>query len=70
MQRAKLIAIAVLIVVAVILFVGNREKTTVWLFADVDMPRALLLIITTGIGYAAGLLTALHVMRRTPKKSG
>ncbi len=67
MQRAKLVTIAVLIVVAIILFVGNRETTKVWLFADVEMPRALLLIITTGIGYAAGLLTTLHFLRRRQK---
>ncbi len=64
MNRAKIIviAVAVIIVLAIVLQNTTSVETKI-LFATITMPRAVLLVVTFALGYVAGLLTPL-VMRR------
>ena len=60
MKKLKLYAAFVLTLLAIILFIQNREPVeTRLLFATVVMPRAALLIVTMLIGIATGILIAL-----------
>ncbi len=60
MKKFKLYTALVLSLLAIILFIQNREPVeTRLLFATVVMPRAALLIITMLIGIATGILIAL-----------
>ncbi len=72
MERAKLklIGILVLVIAAIVLLGLNYNKyAKVWLFREFPVPVVLLVLITVGIGFAVGLLTAMHFTRRPPKKS-
>lgn len=69
MSQIKLVAALILAVVAIVLIVQNTEPVeTRILFATVVMPRAVLLLITTLVGFAAGILTALFWWRRSGAK--
>ena len=58
-NKVKLVAIVVAIAVIAILVLQNMEHVeTQVLFAKITMPLAVLLIVTTGIGFVAGLLVA------------
>lgn len=60
MQRFKMISIAVLTLLGVIIILQNTEPVeTRLLFMSITMPRAILLMGTTIIGFALGLLVAL-----------
>ena len=57
--QMKVVAVAVLALVAVVLLYQNREPVqTKLLFATIEMPRAIMLLVTLAIGFAAGLITA------------
>ena len=61
MKQAKLIGALVLALVAAILILQNTEPVeTRILFATVVMPQAVLLMITTLVGFAAGILVSLY----------
>jgi putative membrane protein len=69
MLRAKLIAALVLVaVVLVIVFQNIQPVETKFLFVTVTMPRAALLSITMLIGIAIGILVALGLSVRKPRK--
>jgi len=58
MKSFKHILIGTLVVLVLIAVLQNRQTVdTKFLFATVSMPRALLLLVTLGIGFAAGVLT-------------
>ena len=64
-QWIRLIVIIAIAVVIVILAVQNREQVeTKLLVTTVTMPRALLIAVTGGIGFLAGMLTSWHMRRR------
>ena len=68
MSRIKLMAILVLAVLAVIVVLQNtQEIETRLLFVTVTMPRAVLLLVTTVIGFVLGVLVSLAVAK---KKAG
>lgn len=68
MSRIKLMAILVLAVLAVIVVLQNtQEIETRLLFVTVTMPRAVLLLVTTVIGFVLGVLVSLAVVK---KKAG
>lgn len=64
MKSFKNILIVVLVVLVLIAVLQNRQTVdTKFLFATVSMPRALLLLVTLGVGFAAGMLTSAKLLR-------
>lgn len=58
MSRAKLITLIVIAVIALVLIFQNMQTVqTRILFATIEMPRALLLIIVFALGFTGGLVT-------------
>lgn len=68
--QVKIVVVAVIILIAVILILQNREPVeTKILFASVAMPRAVLLLVTAGISFVAGLLTGGMMKGRAKPKT-
>ena len=59
-KQVKIVVVAILVALAVIVIFQNMTMDTVkLLFAKVEMPRGLLLLLVTlGIGYVIGLITS------------
>jgi len=69
MNRFKMISIAVLAILGVIIILQNTEQVeTRILFLSITMPRAILLMGTTLIGFALGVLVALFFPRKEQPK--
>ena len=69
MKRFKLISTAVLILLGIIIILQNTEQVeTRLLFVSITMPRAILLMGTTMIGFALGILVSLFFQRRDQPK--
>lgn len=65
MKRAKVIAAAILAVLLIIVVVQNRQPVvTHILFITITMPRALLLLVSTLVGFALGLIAASYVAKK------
>ena len=65
MKRAKIIVAAILAILLIIIVVQNRQPVaTKLLFATITMPRAMLLLVSTLIGFALGLIAASYIARR------
>ncbi len=57
MKNAKSFLVATLLVLVIVVVLQNTEAVeTKLLFVTVSMPRALLLLITLGVGVVAGLI--------------
>jgi putative membrane protein len=71
MERFKLIATAILALLGVIIILQNTEPVeTKLLFLSITMPRAILLMGTTLIGFALGVLVSFFFKRKEqPPKS-
>jgi uncharacterized integral membrane protein len=68
MKKAKMIAIVIISLLALIVFIQNTEAVeTKLLFMTVTMSRALLLISTFLMGFAAGVITTSYILRKTKK---
>lgn len=66
MTKLKLVAAFLLALVAVVLILQNRDPVeTQLLFATVTMPRAVLLLLTALLGFAAGILVSLYWNRKS-----
>jgi uncharacterized integral membrane protein len=72
MERFKLIATTVLALLGVVIILQNTEPVeTKLLFLSITMPRAVLLMGTTLIGFALGVLVSLFFKRKDkPAKIG
>lgn len=69
MTKFKIYAALVLIVLILIVIFQNTEPVeTKILFVTITMPRAALLAVTMLIGAAAGILMALSLAKKRPKK--
>ena len=69
MKRFKMISIAVLAILGVIIILQNTEQVeTRILFLSITMPRAILLMGTTLIGFALGVLVALFFPQKEKPK--
>ena len=69
MNRFKMISIAVLTIVGVIIILQNTEQVeTKLLFLSITMPRAILLMGTTLIGFALGILVSFFFQRKEQAK--
>jgi len=65
MKRFKLISIAILTILGIIIILQNTEQVeTRLLFLSITMPRAILLMGTTLIGFALGILVSLFFQRK------
>jgi uncharacterized integral membrane protein len=68
MERFKLVSIAVLIGLGVIIILQNTQPVeTKILFMTITMPRAVLLMATTLIGFALGVLVSFLFQRKERK---
>ncbi len=66
MKKAKWIALAAIIVLAVIIFLQNAEPVQArLLFLEVRMSRALLLMLTFALGLATGILVRIKRKGKT-----
>lgn len=60
MKKVKITVIVIISLLALIIFFQNTEVVeTKVLFFNIAMSRALLLILTFGLGFAAGLVASL-----------
>ena len=72
MHRFKMISIAILALLGIIIILQNTDPVvTKLLFFNITMPRAILLMGTTLIGFALGVLVSFFFQRReTGQKIG
>jgi len=69
MKRFKMISIAVLTLLGIIIILQNTAQVeTKVLFFSITMPRAILLMATTLIGFALGILVALFFPQKEQPK--
>ena len=69
MERFKLVSIAVLIVLGIIIILQNTQQVeTRILFMTITMPRAILLMVTTLIGFALGVLVSFFFQRKKDQR--
>lgn len=69
MRTTRLIVLIVVVVLLAIIIIQNREPVrTHFLFATVEMPHILLLLITAAAGFVAGLMVALLSERKKAKQ--
>ena len=69
MERFKLISIAVLVVLGMIIILQNTQPVeTRILFMTITMPRAILLMGTTLIGFALGVLVSFLFQKKEKKR--
>lgn len=68
MERFKLISIGLLVVLGIIIILQNTQQVeTKILFMAITMPRAILLMVTTLIGFALGVLVSFLFQRKEKK---
>jgi uncharacterized integral membrane protein len=68
MERFKLVSIAVLVILGVIIILQNTQPVeTRILFMTITMPRAILLMGTTLIGFALGVLVSFLFQKKERK---
>jgi len=61
----KVVTLVVLILIAVVIVLQNTEMVeTRLLFFSLTMPRAVLLLVATTIGFALGLVVSLLVAKK------
>ncbi len=69
MNRFKMISITILAILGVIIILQNMETVeTQLLFFTIPMPRAVLLMVTTLIGFALGILVSFFFQRKEQSK--
>ena len=69
MERFKLVSIAVLIGLGIIIILQNTQPVeTRILFMTITMPRAILLLVTTLIGFALGVLVSFFFQRKKDQR--
>ena len=69
MNRFKMISIAILTILGFIIILQNTEPVeTRLLFLSIIMPRAILLMGTTLIGFALGILVSFFFQRKEQPK--
>ena len=69
MERFKLVSIAVLIILGIIIILQNTQPVeTKILFMTITMPRAILLLVTTLIGFALGVLVSFFFQRKKDQR--
>jgi len=70
MKKAKLIAIIVICILAVVIVLQNTELAQARiLFWTVSMSRALLLLLALALGFLAGILVSTFFLRKRGGKA-
>ena len=70
MSRWKLLAVAIVAILAIIVVAQNTQAVeTKLLFATVIMPRAILLLIALLVGFVLGVLAAARISRKPMPKA-
>lgn len=65
MKQAKISAVLILAIVCLIIVLQNTATVeTKILFISITMPRAVLLLVTTAIGFALGVLVSLILCKK------
>ena len=65
MKQAKIIAVLILAIVCLIIVLQNTATVeTKILFITITMPRAVLLLATTAIGFVLGVLVSLILCKK------
>lgn len=65
MKQAKIIAVLILAILCLIILLQNTATVeTKILFITITMPRAVLLLTTTAIGFALGVLVSLILCKK------
>jgi putative membrane protein len=65
MKQAKIIAVLILAILCLIIVLQNTAAVeTRILFITITMPRAVLLLTTTAIGFALGVLVSLILCKK------
>lgn len=65
MKKAKVIAIIIILLLALIVFLQNTKAVeTKLLFMTITMPRVLLLMLTFIMGFIGGLIAASYILRK------
>ena len=68
MKNFKIILIIVVLTLAVVVALQNKEQVeTKFLFTSITMPRVLLLLSTLTLGFFIGLITASLLRRKSGK---
>lgn len=68
MRKIKLAAIIVLLILTIIIFLQNTEPVQARiLLLEVEMSRALLLMLTFALGLVTGILITTNVLRKKGK---
>tara|TARA_R110000782_G_scaffold101029_7_gene187488 strand:- start:3137 stop:3376 length:240 start_codon:yes stop_codon:yes gene_type:complete len=71
LRNAKLVGIALSVIVILILIFQNRASVdTRVLFVTITMPRAVLLVVMLAVGFVLGLLTAIKTRTGTKREPG
>jgi uncharacterized integral membrane protein len=69
MKNIKIILISVVVSLAVVVALQNRQQVeTKFLFTSITMPRMLLILSTLALGFIIGLITS-GLLRRKSDKS-
>jgi len=69
MKQAKFIAVIILALLCLIILLQNTATVeTRILFITITMPRAVLLLTTTAIGFALGVLVSLIMCKKQKSK--
>lgn len=69
MKQTKLILIGVLIIIAAVLTIQNTQPVdTHILFFTITMPRAVLLLLMTLIGFVIGVFTVFHYIGKRSRR--
>jgi len=64
--KTKLLALCILAVLLVVIVFQNTESVeTKILFVAITMPRAVLILVTSLLGFASGVLVAVLFSRKT-----
>ena len=67
MKNLKIILITVIITIAIVVAMQNKEPVvTKFLFTSFTMPRMLLIIVIFVVGFLAGMITS-SLLRKKPK---
>lgn len=69
MKTVRLVVLIIVVILLAIIIIQNREPVrTHFLFATVEMPHILLLLVTAAAGFVAGLMVALLSERKKAKQ--
>ena len=68
MKKFKIVLIIVILAIAVVVALLNKEEvTTNLIFTSIKLPHMLLILVTFAVGFFGGLITASLLRKKPPK---